>query len=590
MRRVVMVMLAAMVAGACSSGVGEPAAPTTAPGSSTTPEATVPEEPGSTGTTTSVAGGPTTLAPPATTAPPAFAGLALRSDAGMWFSASGACASCHQQMTDATGADVSIDAAWRSTMMANAARDPYWLATVRSEIQRFPALAGVIEDKCTTCHMPMGRTTAAFEGGAGVVLDAGFGDPEHPLHGLGVDGVSCSVCHQIEPDGFGAIESFSGGFSIDADAPRGERLAFGPYVSPPGPAQIMQSVSGFLPVQGTHIQESEMCATCHTLSTPTVDAGGNIVGEFPEQTPYLEWLASTFAGTTSCQDCHLPEAEGTVQLSVTGGPPRAPFSQHHFVGGNTFMISVFRALGEDLGVTASSEHFDATLARIEAQLAERTAVVTITGAQSAGGVLSAAVTVENLTGHKFPTGFPSRRAWLHVTVLDGSGRVVFESGAWQPDGSIAGNDNDADPALFEPHYGRITDPGEVQIYEPIVGDTEGRVTTTLLSGAGYLKDNRLLPTGFDAAIASPDVLPAGAATADADFAGGGDTILYRIDLADATGPFTIEAELLFQSIGYRWAENLLDHDGAEIDAFAAALETVPIRPARIAFDTASVGG
>ena len=62
------------------------------------------------------------------------AGLPLPTERGELFSASGACAICHTRLVDAAGADVSIDAFWRSTMMANAARDPYWQAAVREEV------------------------------------------------------------------------------------------------------------------------------------------------------------------------------------------------------------------------------------------------------------------------------------------------------------------------------------------------------------------------------------------------------------------------------------------------------------------------
>jgi hypothetical protein len=41
------------------------------------------------------------------------------------------CVSCHNNLTAPAGEDVSIGATWRSTMMANSARDPYWQAGVR---------------------------------------------------------------------------------------------------------------------------------------------------------------------------------------------------------------------------------------------------------------------------------------------------------------------------------------------------------------------------------------------------------------------------------------------------------------------------
>jgi len=80
--------------------------------------------------------------------------------------------------------------------------------------------------------------------------------------------------------------------------------------------------------------------------------------------------------------------------------------------------------------------------------------------------------------------------------------VVLSRVALNPDGSIVGNDNDEDPLKFEPHYREITRSQEVEIYEPILKDSEGKVTTGLLHAVGYLKDNRLLPHGFDKATAN----------------------------------------------------------------------------------------
>jgi hypothetical protein len=75
--------------------------------------------------------------------------------------------------------------------------------------------------------------------------------------------------------------------------------------------------------------------------------------------------------------------------------------------------------------------------------------------------------------------------------------VLFESGNVTATGVIRGNDNDADPRRFEPHYAQIRREDEVQIYEAILGDARGTVTTGLLQATRYLKDNRLLPRGFD---------------------------------------------------------------------------------------------
>jgi hypothetical protein len=65
-------------------------------------------------------------------------------------------------------------------------------------------------------------------------------------------------------------------------------------------------------------------------------------------------------------------------------------------------------------------------------------------------------------------------------VRDRQDRVVFSSGAIDPSGLIRGNDNDADPARFEPHYTEIRREDEVQIYESIMRDANGAITTGLL--------------------------------------------------------------------------------------------------------------
>jgi hypothetical protein len=237
-------------------------------------------------------------------------------------------------------------------------------------------------------------------------------------------------------------------------------------------------------------------------------------------------------------------------------------------------------------VTSSSEQVEATIGRVVDQLQNRMAAVEIAEVRLSRDLLSDDIVVTSQVGHKFPSGFPSRRAWLHVTLTDAAGTVLFESGRANPDGSIEGNSNDADPAGYEPHYQEITDPDQVQIYETILTDTEGKVTTTLLHGAGYLKDNRLLPLGSDPSTGPVDVAVRGAAREDGDFGDGGDVIHYVMDLAGGEGPFRLTVELQYQSIGYRWAQNLAEETrgrgAAEVDSFLEYYRAVPNIPEVIA--------
>ncbi|HJR70843.1 MAG TPA: hypothetical protein VKA43_12430 [Gammaproteobacteria bacterium] len=489
------------------------------------------------------------------------------------------CIACHAQLTAPSGEDVSIGFDWRATMMANSARDPYWHAGVRREVMDHPAAQAAIEDKCSTCHMPMARTDAVAAGGQGEVFASLL--TTAPRHASAADGVSCTVCHQITPEGLGEHASFDGGFAIDSGADG--LVAFGPHDVDAGRQAVMRSAASFTPSAGAHIQQSELCATCHTLFTTALDDAGQAIGTLPEQVPYQEWLHSEYRNTTSCQSCHMPEVAAETPITSVLPQPRPRVSQHTFLGGNAFMLGILNTYRGELGVTALPQELDAAVAATKAYLGSRAATLTIAAAERAGSRLDLELALASTTGHKLPTAYPSRRAWLHVLVKDAAGAVVFESGAVRPDGSIAGNDNDADGTRFEPHYDLLTSADQVQVYEAIMVDRHGAVTTGLLSGVRYVKDNRVLPRGFDKGTAEPDVAVHGEAAADASFAAGGDRVRYRLELgAAADGPLTVSAELLYQSIGYRWAENLRAYDAAETQRFvryyagAAADSAIPL--------------
>ena len=101
---------------------------------------------------------------------------------------------------------------------------------------------------------------------------------------------------------------------------------------------------------------------------------------------------------------------------------------------------------------------------------------------------------------------------------------------------------------------------------------DGAVTTGLLTALRYVKDNRLLPRGFDKRSADKDIAVHGDAEDDADFAAGGDRIRYAVAVGDAQGPFQVEAELWYQPIAYRWAMNLKKYDATEPGRFVGYYE------------------
>jgi hypothetical protein len=497
---------------------------------------------------------------------------------GTLFQTADNCMACHNGLQTSSGEDVSFGTAWRASMMANSARDPYWQASVRRETIDHPQAASHIEDECSVCHMPMARTVAAAGGGSGQVFaHLPLATGMTPEAALAADGVSCTLCHQITQDRLGSPESFTGGFVIDTsmNAPPEQRPVFGPYPIQPGRMRVMHSATGFLPVESLHVRNSGLCATCHTLFTTPRGPNGEALGPlFPEQVPYLEWQHSAYRDERSCQSCHMPIIEGEVRVSSVLGEPRTGAARHDFRGGNFFMLRMLNRYRDELAVQALPHELEAAARLALQHLQSEAARLAVRAGAIDNGMLPIDVEVQNLTGHKLPTAYPSRRVWIHLTVRDRNGRPVFESGAVASSGAIRGNDNDRDRSAFEPHHTRITSEDQVQIYESVMADTAGRVTTGLISAVRYLKDNRLLPHGFDKRTAGSDIAVVGGAAGDPDFEAPADRVSYGVNVGNAAGPFRIEAELRYQPIGFRWADNLRTYEAEEPRRFVKYFDSM----------------
>ncbi|WP_445664668.1 hypothetical protein [Fodinibius sp. AD559] len=485
------------------------------------------------------------------------------------------CMSCHNNMITPSGEDISFGSSWRASMMANSARDPYWHAAVRREVMDHPESQKFIENECSTCHMPM----AHYQGNANGQMTEVFANlPANKAvaqqNKLAIDGVSCTTCHQITDKNFGERESFVGGFVIDTLNPMGKREIYGPYPVDTGRSTIMHSSSGFEQIKSKHIQQSELCATCHTLYTHTLNSEGEVIGELPEQVPYLEWQHSSFVDNQSCQSCHMPEVQDSTAISSVWGQPRENVSRHSFRGGNFFMMRMLNRYRDELGVQALPQEMDAAINRTVDHLQTKSAQLSIVNANIDSNQAVVDVAINNLAGHKLPTAYPSRRVWIHFSIANQDGNIIFESGAIRPDGSIVGNDNDENDGKYEQHYSEITSENQVQIYEAIMADPNDEITTGLLSAIRFIKDNRILPDGFDKTTADEDIAVQGRAFDDKDFIGGTDRLRYRINLEDIEGPLQINVELHYQPIAYRWAQNLDAYNAPETNRFVGYYDSM----------------
>jgi hypothetical protein len=475
-------------------------------------------------------------------------------------------------------------------MMANSTKDPFWQAKMATELKRNSHLSPLINDVCTKCHAPMANYEITKVQGGELVLfgQDGLLNPGHALHDAAMNGVSCTVCHQImDSADLGTLEGSSGNYTINDT-----KTIYGQYSDIFG--QPMVNNTGFTPAFSAHASDSALCASCHDLKTPFVDAKGKVISttldtEFPEQMPYTEWEHSDFEDTgstpQSCQDCHMPKTTSKVSNRPRFLGTKDGFAKHHLVGANTTMLTLLKDNAAELDVT--SPDMDLAIDRARAML-QSAATIEIVSASVTDGVLEARVKVQNESGHKTPTAYPSRRMWIHFKVTDSSNKVIFESGKINADGSIDGANNDDDQSKFEPHYELITAADQVQIYEPVVGDSDGNVTYTLLRAAQYLKDNRLTPKGFNKFNVPDDVAVRGEAFNDSDFNLGSDEIIYRFRVAVA-GELNVTAALNYQSIEHGFLQDLYrDSQLEQVQAFKRMYDAQGLKHEQIASTQTSV--
>jgi len=484
---------------------------------------------------------------------------------GQYFLPSSRCAGCHGKDSlgwanvDENLVDVNLYDRWSASMMGLSARDPLWRAKVSHEKLVNPAHGLDLEDKCTSCHAPMGHYNAHFNGASHYTI-ADFDNDS-----LGIDGVSCTGCHTIGANGLGT--TFSGQIPYDTT-----RHIYGPFVSPMvGP---MQLYTGYTPTYSPHISDAKLCASCHTLITNTADLNGNATGgEFVEQATYHEYKNSVYSqNNTSCQNCHMARISDPIMiangyLSIT---PRTPFNQHSFAGANMFMLKLMKANKTALGIEVPDFKFDTTLIATNAMLKEKSVNLTLHFDSVANDSAYFRVKLVNKAGHKFPSGYPSRRAILQFVVKDNNNDTVFKSGILHSDFSVAGEN----PA-FEPHHNVINQSGVSQIYEMAMGDVNSQYTSVLERAAVLLKDNRLTPTGFTTSHPSYDTVKVSLdALSDPDFnkingveGSGTDEIHFHVPIAGISSTINATARIIYQTLPPKFVAELFSFNSAPIDTF-----------------------
>lgn len=424
--------------------------------------------------------------------------------------------------------------------------------------------------------------TGSFLVGKPSEIKGPFEDPQTtPMsNALGIDPVhdsaiqsaeTCGSCHTVH------LPVIADGEIIDHtyEQTTYPEWAFSDYRTGTTPAGALPRGAG---------SKAQTCQDCHMKST---DAAGR---------PLRSKIASIQ------EYSNFPQAENVLSPAEIDLAVREGYSPHTLVGLNVFLIKMAQQFPDILGIRTQDpmmgdkglEPLLLTEQEMLDQADETTASIEIESIEISGDELRVQVAVESEVGHKFPSGVGFRRAFLALEVTDQTGNILWASGRTDAAGRIV--DQNGDPVdgevwwnpdcsvrlyptelVYQPHYQTIREQKQVQIYQELVTapaqgaaslcgpDQEPRppFTTSFLSICGHVKDNRILPSGFlplEDRIAISRSIGAGADLAidtgphavgdDPDYrTGGGDRLVYEIDLKDLRGtPAAVSSTLYYQAI------------------------------------------
>ena len=499
----------------------------------------------------------------------------------------------------------------RYSMMGLSGRDPIFFAqldtesTIHAKIKGKKNAPGFVQDTCLSCHGVMGQRQFHLDKGNGpktLFTRDQLQSATSKYGALARDGVSCAVCHHMSDDTANLDDPsfYTGRFPVGP-----ANVLYGPYPSGESDEKVgdnviprpMKNSVGIVPIFGAQVGEAALCASCHTIVLPVYDAKGNQVKTDFEQTTYLEWQNSSFVNQP-CQSCHMPDNFKGAKLEFRvaniedsdfpvvpeTGPQtslpldqlilqsRTSYSRHQLLGINLFALEMFDQFRTDLGLYQQDGFLppDPSIvlgqknavegAVIQAQ--SSTAQVTFNSATKNGGQLQVDVQIQNLAGHNLPSGVSFRRAFLDLQVLDGGGNVLWESGGTNASGVIT--DTAGNPLLteffspsqqtFQPHFwtgNPITSDQQVEIYEEMIRDPQGQLSTSFLSLDDKVKDNRIQPQGRSSSGPNADITAPVGTGADPSYQGGCGCSIVRYQLP-LTGGLTsaakVQATLYYQSI------------------------------------------
>ena len=265
------------------------------------------------------------------------------------------------------------------------------------------------------------------------------------------------------------------------------------------------------------------------------------------------------------------------------------YRRHNFVGLNAFLLEIVNQYDDVLGLrkhdfmTGSRIDVDNAIENFKQMARTKTAEMELSTTLEEDRLV-ATVDIQNLVGHRFPSGVGFRRAFLELLVIENEGqeneRIVWSSGRTNELGVLLGPDDKPLPTehferdangveQYQPHHETITRQDQVQIYETLLWNDKGEFTTSFIHGCDTIKDNRFLPKGWKHEGPAPEALtgnflhathPGPIAAKDPMYENGSgkDSTRYEVTLDNdvQTENLTVRATLYYQAMPPYFLKNL----------------------------------
>ncbi|MDP2359650.1 MAG: hypothetical protein Q8O14_02695 [bacterium] len=461
---------------------------------------------------------------------------------------------------------------WRGGMMAQAMRDPLFLACLAVANQDAPQSG----DLCLRCHTPKGWLEGRSIPTDGSALTAN--DRQ---------GVQCAFCHQlVTPTALGVNPWPGEGHYLSGTYPRDQTYLGTLAQIPPASANGMYIVDSDRGKRGPYFdsvarhadyysplhKDSRLCGTCHDVSNPVFSldpATGRYLpnafgqappsadprAQFPIERTFSEWQVSQyntaegvyapqFGGNLSvvrsCQDCHMRDVTGHG-CSMNNAPLRTDLPHHDMTGGNTVVpLWVAQHFPGEVSVAALNDGIQRARYMLQ-NAAGLSLEMDLDGPRPV-----ARVRVTNETGHKLPSGYPEgRRIWLNIKGFDSGNQLVYESAAYDPATAILSHD--AEAKVYE------IKPGLSPFVAGLVQQPPGPSFHFVQNDTIYF-DNRIPPRGFtNSAFQEIQSPPVGHTYADGQY---WDDSFYELPL----GAVRVEAALYYQTVSREYIDFLRDEN------------------------------